>query len=214
MMMIGLLVMAAVVVIGLIMRRRATLAPPAMAGAGRMPYGPVDYLPEGVSSSSRDAAASVSTRNVPHDFDVASFGRQAKVNFMRLQAANDAGNLNDLRDVTTPGMFAELKVSILARHGESQHTDVLEVDADVIEVTEEPSRYVVSVLYRGMILEEKDGKAESINEIWHLEKPRHGQSGWLVSGIQKIQQSFFDAFCEPPEQFAAPTTVFISKGEP
>ena len=82
MMMIGLLAMAAIAVIGLIMRRRATLPPPAMSGEGRIPYGPVDYLSAGSSSPSRDAAASVSTRNVPHDFDVAGFERPAKVSIL------------------------------------------------------------------------------------------------------------------------------------
>lgn len=131
-------------------------------------------------------AAPVSTRNIPHDFDVASFEHQARINFMRLQAANDAGNLDDLQEFATPEMFEQLKADILARHGERQLTDVLEVQAEVLEVDEEPSRYVVSVLFRGMIREEKDASAESINEVWHLEKPRHGQSGWLLAGIQQL----------------------------
>jgi len=203
MMMIGLLVMAALTVVGLIMRRRASPQQPAMAGAGRLPSSQPDSFPGGASWPTRDAvprsvnagaamtampvdAAPVSTRNIPHDFDVASFEHQARINFMRLQAANDAGNLDDLQEFATPEMFEQLKADILARHGERQLTDVLEVQAEVLEVDEEPSRYVVSVLFRGMIREEKDASAESINEVWHLEKPRHGQSGWLLAGIQQL----------------------------
>ena len=128
-----------------------------------------------------------SARRLPSDFDVTGFERQAKLNFIRLQATNDAGNLDDLREFTTPEMFEKLKADILARHGEPQQTDVLDVQAEVLEVDEEPSRYVVSVLYRGLIREEKDATAESINEVWHLEKPRHGSSGWLLAGIQPSQ---------------------------
>jgi len=203
MMLIGLLVMAALTVVGLIMRRRASPQQPAMAGAGRLPSSQPDSFPGGASWPTRDAvprsvnagaamtampvdAAPVSTRNIPHDFDVASFEHQARINFMRLQAANDAGNLDDLQEFATPEMFEQLKADILARHGERQLTDVLEVQAEVLEVDEEPSRYVVSVLFRGMIREEKDASAESINEVWHLEKPRHGQSGWLLAGIQQL----------------------------
>lgn len=205
MMMIGLLVMATIAVIGLIMRRRATLQQPAMAGAGGMPYAPTGSAPVGSSWPTRDDAtprpahtgvandstpgdvSPVSTRNIPRDFDVASFERQAKVNFIRLQAANDAGNLDDLREFTTPEMFEKLKTDIGARHGERQQTDVLEISAEVLEVAEEPSRYVVSVLYRGTIREEKDASAESIDEIWYLEKPRDGHAGWLLAGIQQMQ---------------------------
>ena len=205
MMMIGLLVMAAIAVIGLVMRRRASLQQPAVAGAGRMPYEQAESAPVGAPWTTRDAAASrpldagiaadstpldvssITTRSIPHDFDVASFERQAKTNFIRLQAANDTGNLDDLREFTTPEMFEKLKADIVGRQGERQQADVLEVSAEVLEVSEEPSRYVVSVLYRGMIREEKDASAESINEVWHLEKPRHGRAGWLLAGIQQLQ---------------------------
>ena len=205
-MMIGLLVMAAITVVGLIMRRRATPQQPAMAGAGPMPYTPADAAPGGSSwptpdeavprpgaagsatdLTPGDVAPTASARRLPSDFDVTSFERQAKLNFIRLQATNDAGNLDDLREFTTPEMFEKLKADIVARHGEPQQTDVLEVQAEVLEVDEEPSRYVVSVLYRGLIREGKDASAESINEVWHLEKPRHGNSGWLLAGIQPLQ---------------------------
>jgi predicted lipid-binding transport protein (Tim44 family) len=180
--MIGLLVMAAIAVVGLIMRRRASLQQPAMAGAGHMSYTPAEAMPGDV-----DVAPTASARSLPHDFDVNSFEHQAKINFIRLQAANDAGNLDDLREFTTPEMFEKLKDDIAGRHGEHQHTDVLEVRAKVLEVDEEASRYVVSVLYSGMIREDKDMAAESIDEVWHLEKPRHGSSGWLLTGIQQLQ---------------------------
>lgn len=204
--MIGLLVMAAIAVVGLILRRRASSQQPAMAGAGPVPYTPADTAPGGSAWPTRDETAprpvnagsatdrtrgdvapTASARRVPHDFDVVGFERQAKLNFIRLQATNDAGNLDDLREFSTPEMFEKLKADILARHGEPQQTDVLDVQAEVLEVDEEPSRYVVSVLYRGLIREEKDATAESINEVWHLEKPRHGSSGWLLAGIQPLQ---------------------------
>ena len=204
--MIGLLVIAAIAVVGLIMRRRASPQQPAMAGAGPMPYTPADAPPGGSAWPTRDTASPrpvdagratdltpndvapmASARRLPHDFDVVGFERQAKLNFIRLQTTNDAGNLDDLREFTTPEMFEKLKADILGRHGEPQQTDVLEVQAEVLEVDEEPSRYVVSVLYRGLIHEEKDAAAESITEVWHLEKSRHGNSGWLLAGIQPLQ---------------------------
>ena len=196
MMMIGLLVMAVLVVVGLIMRRRAGGAQPAMAGANGMQYaGPApqaheaamqrtaaDPLP-GAAAQFSDAPAG--GRTLPADFDEAAFVRQAKVNFIRLQASNDAGNLDDLREFTTPEMFAELKTNILARGEAAQQTDIVQIDAQVLEVAEEASRYVVSVRYSGLVREDRDAAPESIDEIWHLVKPRTGNGGWLLAGIQQ-----------------------------
>ncbi len=68
-----------------------------------------------------------------------------------------------------------------------QKSEVINVDADVIEVVEEDARYVVSVRFSGLMREDKDGSVESIDEIWHLVKPREGKIGWLPAGIQQIQ---------------------------
>ena len=58
-------------------------------------------------------------------FDADGFARQAKLNFIRLQAANDTGNLDDLREFTTPEVFAELAMQINERRGAEQRTDVV-----------------------------------------------------------------------------------------
>ncbi|MCK7496851.1 MAG: TIM44-like domain-containing protein [Comamonadaceae bacterium] len=57
------------------------------------------------------AGAAATGASIPADFDVAGFVRNAKVHFIRLQAANDARNLEDIREFTTPEMFAELKMT-------------------------------------------------------------------------------------------------------
>lgn len=199
MMMIGLLVMAVLLVVGFIMRRRAaSQQQPAMAGAGAMNYSGSAPAQRGydVSMPAAGAAATApaafeqapaAAATIPAGFDVDGFVRQAKVNFIRLQASHDAGNLDDLREFTTPEMFAELKTNILGRSGAAQQTDVLEIDAHVLEVVEEASRYIVSVLYRGLLREDRDSAPEQINEIWHLVKPRDGSGGWRLAGIQQAQ---------------------------
>lgn len=204
MMMIGLLVMAVLMVIGFIMRKRMGAQGPAMSGAGA---GPLQYSAQGepqgapasrpynlnMPGSSAASAASplapvapAAARSIPADFDVPGFVRNAKVNFIRLQASNDAGNLDDIREFTTPEMFAEIKMSIEERGGAKQHTDVVSINADVLEVAEEAHRYVVSVRFTGTIRED-DANAEPVDEIWHLTKPRDGASGWQLAGIQQAQ---------------------------
>ena len=77
-----------------------------------------------------------------------------------------------------------LKTSLLGRGKAAQQTDVVEIDAEVLDVVREASREVVSVRYRGSIRED-DGQAESFEEIWHLVKPRDGNDGWRLAGIQQ-----------------------------
>jgi len=193
-MMMALLAMVVIGVIGYFMRKKAAQSSPGMqyAGSGpnlggQIPPRP-DFTPAGGSLSAAPlAAASSSTAAIPADFDVATFIRNAKVNFIRLQAANDAGNLDDLREFTSPEMFAEIKLAIDERRGASQETDVQQLEADVIEVVEEDRRYIVSVRFSGLIREERNAPAAAFAEIWHMTKPIDGNKGWVIAGIQQLQ---------------------------
>jgi predicted lipid-binding transport protein (Tim44 family) len=131
-------------------------------------------------------ANSASTSRIPADFDTAGFERNAKVNFIRLQAANDAGDLDDIRQFTTPEMFAELKMELADRGAVTQKTDVVSINANVIEVDEDADRYLVSVRFTGVIRDDSNEPDEAFDEVWHLMKSRQGNSGWVLSGIQQM----------------------------
>jgi predicted lipid-binding transport protein (Tim44 family) len=202
MMMIGLLVMAVVLVIGYFMRKKAAAAQ--QANAGGMQYAGAgadynrastpstpDFTPAGGSAAAAVApvAAAVAGQNsnhIPADFDVEAFARNAKVNFIRLQAANDAGNLDDIREFTTPEMFAEIKMAMGDRGAAAQETDVVQLNAEVLDVAEEATRYIVSVRFHGLIREDKNGPTEPFDEIWNMTKPTNGNSGWTLAGIQQV----------------------------
>jgi predicted lipid-binding transport protein (Tim44 family) len=200
MMMIGLLVMAVVMVIGFIMRKKAAAGQQAgmggmqyaNAGAGanqgqNAPFRP-DFAPAGGAAPVAAAAAVAANSNsIPADFDVEGFARNAKVNFIRLQAANDAGNLEDIREFTSPEMFAEIKLAMGDRGATQQETDVVQLNAEVLDVAEEASRYIVSVRFHGLIREEKNGPTEPFDEIWNMTKPTDGSRGWTLAGIQQLQ---------------------------
>ena len=198
MMMIGLLVMAVVMVIGFFMRKKAAAAQQAGAGGlqyagagadyGRNAPSKPDFLPSGTAVPGMAAATTAATNgnSIPADFDVEGFARNAKVNFIRLQAANDAGNLDDIREFTTPEMFAEIKMGMGERGAAKQETDVVQLNAEVLDVAEEASRYVVSVRFHGLIREEKAGATEPFDEIWNMTKPTDGSRGWTLAGIQQV----------------------------
>jgi predicted lipid-binding transport protein (Tim44 family) len=120
----------------------------------------------------------------PADFDAVAFERVAKMIFIRLQAANDSGDRGDLRAVTTPEMFAHLRLDLQERGTAAQQTDVERVDAEVIDVAREPDRQIVSVRFHGLIREQAGAAAEPFDEVWHLVKPADGSREWAIAGIQ------------------------------
>jgi predicted lipid-binding transport protein (Tim44 family) len=188
MMMIGLLVLAVVMVIGFVMRKKAAAGGLQYAGASggyerNSPSTPAFPAAGGAAP----AIAASKGNSIPADFDVDGFVRNAKVNFIRLQAANDAGNLEDIREFTTPEMFGEIKLSFAERGQTAQQTDVVTVNAEVLDVTEESTRYIVSVRFTGLMREEFNAAAEPFEEIWHMVKPRDGSRGWTLAGIAQVQ---------------------------
>ena len=215
MLLFGLMAAAIMVAIGLFLRKRAAAKQSGPTAPAGMQYAHVNAgtannaqrpdmetpaykvsMPsanghEGVSSSigsgiGSGLGAGVATASrIPADFDTANFERNAKVNFIRLQTANDAGNLDDIRQFTTPEMFAELKMELVDRGPSEQNSDVVSINAEVIEVDEDALRYVVSVRFTGVIRDGSGEPDESFDETWHLMKSRQGASGWLLSGIQQ-----------------------------
>ena len=178
-----LLGMVAVFVIRFLMRRFAQ-PKTQLAGAGadgtnfRMQPEPQAWQPQ--ASTAPVAAAAAST--LPADFDAAGFEKIAKQVFIRLQAANDAGDQTDLRRFTTPQMYASIQHDLLERGGKAQRTDVLQLDASVIDVATENGEQIVSVRFWGLVREESERAAETFDEIWHLVR---AGDGWLIAGIQQ-----------------------------
>ncbi|MDR3096349.1 MAG: 39S ribosomal protein L45 [Paraburkholderia sp.] len=124
---------------------------------------------------------------VPPGFDTEAFVRNAKVYFVRLQAAWDVGNVEDIREFTTPEMFAEIRVDLSARGTQPNQTDVVQLNADVLAVEERGNEYLASVRFSGLIREEAGSAAEPFVEIWNLSKSRTSGEGWLLAGIQQVE---------------------------
>jgi predicted lipid-binding transport protein (Tim44 family) len=195
---LALLAVLAVVVLRFVMRRFAGGgARLAGAGAGASAAGPAGgsatpawrvAQPAGEPSAAwspapSGASAAVATAATPAGFDAPAFERIAKLIFIRMQAANDAGNLDDLRQFSTPEMFATFRLDLQERGGAKQQTDVVQLDAQVLEAVQEGDQQIVSVRFSGLIREVIDGPAEPFDEVWHLAKPADGSREWAIAGI-------------------------------
>ena len=212
MVMLGLLAAAIMVAVGFFMRKRAAAAQSSAPTApGGMRYAhvnpgaasngqkPLDATPsykvlmpaaptaeKSSQHGSMIGSGLGSTSKFPAGFDAAGFERNAKVNFIRLQAAYDANNQDDIRQFVTPEMFAELTLELAEREAGPHKTEVRSIDTQVIEVEEEANRYVVSVRFTGVIRDAVLAADEPFDEVWHLTKPRESDGGWVLSGIQQM----------------------------
>ena len=185
--MMALLAMAVVFVVKLLFARKTPAPSPdsgmQYAGAGYTP----PAQPQPASAPQFGAAtAPTAAANIPAGFDSEGFLRNAKVNFVRLQAANDAKNLDDIREFVSPEMYAEIKLAIDERGNAPQQTDVVTLDAQLLEVVTEGNRHVASVHFSGMIRESAGAAATPFDEVWNLAKPVSGNTGWVVAGIQQL----------------------------
>ena len=211
MMMMGLLAVAIMAVIGFVLRRRSQAAPghagaaqgltPAAIGPSA-PYAPTPQAtqpentykvapsssPMGTGSGSLIGSAlqpQASQPSIPADFDRAGFEHHAKSNFIRLQAAYDSGQPDALREFTTPEMLTQLQQELNERGPAPQRGEVLQLEAQVLDVAQEPQRYLVSVRFTGFIRYGVGIDDEVFDEVWNLSKPLTGTGGWVLAGIQQ-----------------------------
>ncbi|MFZ4758810.1 MAG: Tim44 domain-containing protein, partial [Burkholderiaceae bacterium] len=200
---VALLALAAVVAIRFFMMRRAAAQPqPAYAGGypvsglGQEASVPNWQAPTAPSASRdqpvdtvREVAQPVATGRVPAGFDADGFVRNAKVYFIRLQAAFDAGDVADLREFTSPEMFAELKLEIDERAGAENQTDVVALQANLLGVETDSSEQLASVRFSGQLREQPGAAAEPFDEVWNFTRPVAGQGGWVLAGIQQLSKA-------------------------
>lgn len=180
-------------VVFLIVRAMRRKHSPASQGQQGMAYAGMDnqpaYQPQhGVLEPAQAGAAYGGgiTGSRPAGFEEGEFLHGAKAAFNRLQADWDARDLNDLRRFTTPEMYGELSAQIQEQGDERNVTEVLSLDAQLLDMSEEADRWVASVRYDGMMREQLGGNPERVTETWHFIRPKNAQGPtWYLAGIQQ-----------------------------
>lgn len=188
---IALLVAAAMFLMRLLRGKTGGQSEPAYAGGYGAPRTPEigSRLGEGQPAALQGEPASGVTAGpvgVPPGFDVPDFLRHAKTYFIRLQAAWDKADINDIREFTTPEMFGELRMQLLERGASPNQTDVVSLDAALLGIETTANDYLASVKFSGMVKEAENANPEPFAEIWNLSKPLSGQGGWVLAGIEQL----------------------------
>jgi len=145
----------------------------------------------GTATGSLIGSALPSTWSVPEGFDADGFLTAAKRNFVTLQAAWDRSDIDSLRAMMTDGMLSEIRTQLAEREAEHpgavNQTDVLMIEAQLLGIEDLGDGYMASVEFSGMIREEASASPSPFREVWNMTKPKSGNSGWLVAGVQALQ---------------------------
>ncbi len=152
------------------------------------PLPPLQPVSSGVGLDKPDPvpAPAAAPWGVPGDFDKDAFLRHAKSNFIRLQAAWDKADVNDIREFTSPEVYAELRMQIQERGTQPDFTDVVTIDAELLGIETSVNDYLASVKFIGQIRSAPGAAAEPFSEVWNMSKPVSGNSGWVLAGIQQL----------------------------
>ena len=128
---------------------------------------------------------------VPPGFDTDGFLAAAKRNFVTLQDAWDGSDVTTLRSMMTDDMLVEIRSQLAEREGqksgESNKTEVVMIEAQLLGIEDLGDDYMASVEFSGMIREEPSAGPSPFREVWNMTKPKSGNSGWLVAGVQALQ---------------------------
>lgn len=155
----------------------ASSSTPSASSPGKSAWDALNTEPSGTPSSGI---------TVPEGFDVDEFLSGAKTAYSRMQQSWNNRDLEDIRNFTTREVFAEIK----RQQGSAPmmgQTELLNVEASLLEVREEGDDTVCSVLF-DVLLREDAGVSQpsQVQEIWHFSRPADGSGIWLLEGIQQV----------------------------
>ncbi|MBC7708457.1 MAG: Tim44 domain-containing protein [Rhizobacter sp.] len=157
---------------------------PSPYGAPQQRVEHTSYAGTGAASGAAvPLAAAASSFGIPADFDKAGFEANAKSQFMALQAANDKGDLDAVRDFATDDFYNQIAKDVAGGNKDATHVD--ELHAELTGIETERGQYWASVQFTGKMREDGMMMASDFRETWNLTKPVDGSKGWLLAGIQQ-----------------------------
>jgi predicted lipid-binding transport protein (Tim44 family) len=140
----------------------------------------------GFGSAPQPLPSSFEPPSIPAGFDKEEFLKGAKAVYTRLQRSWDKRDLNDIREFASPEVFQE--ISRQAQEDPTPgHTEIVLVNAELLEVKSEGGQTVASVLYDVLMRERaEETTAKQVREIWHFRETAPGSS-WTLEGIQQVE---------------------------
>jgi len=155
------------------------------APSWRVP-GTSELAGQSTSTSATEALpAGVTRKTFPQGFNAAAVAAEAKRQYIQIQRSYDNADRTALSSVMTADMATEIGRE-LDKRGLHHPTEIVALDADVLDVSTEEDKYWISVRFTGQVKEDGEPLPHSIDEVWNLTKPVKGGSGWLLAGISQV----------------------------
>jgi len=136
-------------------------------------------------------AGGASAWSIPAGFGVEGFVVAAKQNFIHLQDAWDRSDIPALKAMMTDTMLDEIKSQLAEREalapGQVNKTEVVSLQAQLLGIEELENDFLASIEFTGLIREDPSAGPSPFREIWNMGRPKQGQMGWLVAGVQALQ---------------------------
>ena len=142
---------------------------------GQESYQPAQRF-EGLATASRTRA---------DGFDEAAFLTQVRQRYLDLRQAWDAGDLGPFRDSTAPGLYASLQVALAARAHGGGRTEIVTLQALLLELRALDGEQRASVEFAGLVRDGRWGGAQPVREVWQLARPAGG-GDWVLAGIETL----------------------------
>lgn len=154
--------------------------------ATHSPQTTTNYAQSGsmIGSAVSDNAQPVSS--LPAWFDEASFVQNSKQHFIAIQKAWDAADTTEIASYCSPELFTALSTEMEGMQSGDNHTEIDELNVELLEAVIDGKYLVISVRYAGYIIEEKGADAHAFSEIWHIRRLGIGEGNWQISGIQHL----------------------------
>ena len=189
---LGLLAVGAFALLRMFLARRHAASPMQYAGASAtdaVSAGPVwrnaEKIEPALAAEPAAPAFGLTRKPLPQGFDAEGFAREAKRQYIQIQHSYDNADRAALANVMTSEMSAEIGRELDER-GAHHPTEIVTLDADVLDVATEGDKYWASVRFTGLLREDGEPLPKSIDEVWNLTKPVKGGSGWLLAGISQL----------------------------
>lgn len=138
-----------------------------------------------------DGAAADTSARLPAGFDAATLIDTAREQFLRLQAAWDAGDEAVLAALTTPQMLGELREQMPAPGAPPNRTEVLSLHARLLGVDDLGSVWLASIEFSGTVRESPERPAAPLRELWLMTREQvpfesAGPAPWRLARQQAL----------------------------
>jgi len=126
--------------------------------------------------------------NLEPDPEESEFVQGAKATFSRLREAWDDRDLEDIRQFTTPDMFARFQ-EWAERNPEPKRTEIMLLNASLMGVRKEEDREVASVSFDALVHSGGGSSPENLRQVWEFVRSTEGEgSTWLLDSLEDVEQ--------------------------